>query len=384
MKVLHGSCFLEYDYGGAEPVTRALLELLPAEDVASAVVCLAGGPSPCRLEGIHRLPTPVGADSRYAQYYKRYVLFLQNRFQNRYWQRQIEKWFRINDFQLIHCHDLFWLGVLAPLARRYRKPLLFTCHLNLPFRLVREGSSSLVGALIDLNLRWQDRVTRKLARQAAAIVTPSQFCARAMASFLGGGAPPITAIPNWVDDYLLAESAHSPSAKAGTVVYVGRLSEEKGVGLLLKAAKQMPEVSFTLVGSNGRLEDQVRRERLIHWVPSVPHREIVRFLKQFEVAVCPSLINESFGRTALEYRLAGAKIVATRSGAIPEILDGYANVFWSEPKVASIEGAVRRALHHQKAAEDDRTRQDFLRKFSPVSGVNEYVRLYSSLCHERG
>ncbi|EQD74591.1 Glycosyl transferase, group 1 domain protein, partial [mine drainage metagenome] len=47
--------------------------------------------------------------------------------------------------------------------------------------------------------------------------------------------------------------------------------------------------------------------------------------------VYPS-INEGYGINAVEARLLGIKIVATRTGAIPEILDGMQNAIVVEPK----------------------------------------------------
>jgi glycosyltransferase involved in cell wall biosynthesis len=384
VKVLHASCFLEYPYGGAEKITRALLELLPSERVASTVVCLAGGSSPCRVGDVHRLPAPASAGSRYAQLYKRYVLFLQNGLQNRRWQKQIQQRINIKEFNLLHCHDLFWLGVMAPLARLYNKPLLFTCHLNLPFRLILAPALKLIESLINVNLARQDWHTRKHLRQAVSIVTPSEFCSQAMRNFLNGNAPPVGVIPNWIDDYLLEEPQSAAVTNARSVVYVGRLCEEKGVGLLLKAAERMKDVEFTFVGSHGPLEERVRRETRVKWIPSVPHPEMVHFLRKYSVAACPSLVDESFGLTALEYRLAGVKVVATRSGAMPEILDTYPNVFWTDQTVESLEKSLAQALARGPVAETKVVHDQFITKFSRAHAVEEYCRLYDSLCYARG
>ena len=378
MKVLHSSCFLEYDYGGAEQVTRRLLSLIGQED-GSAAVCLSGGSNKCDYATVYRVPSPSAEQSGFAQLYKRYALFLQNQWQHRRWLNQISQLVDIRSFDLLHCHDTHWLGVFGPLAKMLQKPLLMTCHQNLPFRLILSPAMKLVEKVINANLWRRDAHLKTNLRHARMIVTPSQFCAEAMVRFLAGRSPPVSVIPNWIDDYLLASVLAPQAAKKGSIVYIGRLAEEKGVKLLLEVADRIGEARFTIVGSNGPLEKAVRRHSRVQWIRSIPHREIVSFIQQHEVAICPSLVDESFGRTALEYRLAGMKIVATKSGGVPEILKDYPNVFWTKKTADDLERETRRALGTDLAREDDDSRRTLMSRFDASVAVNAYRILYASL-----
>jgi glycosyltransferase involved in cell wall biosynthesis len=59
------------------------------------------------------------------------------------------------------------------------------------------------------------------------------------------GANPSTYLPNYVDI-----SKYGPNVdEKGYVLYFGRISEEKGVTVLLDAAKRIPKILFVLVGT---------------------------------------------------------------------------------------------------------------------------------------
>jgi glycosyltransferase involved in cell wall biosynthesis len=123
------------------------------------------------------------------------------------------------------------------------------------------------------------------------------------------------------------------------VVYIGRLSREKGVGQLIAAAMRIcgdrENVNFYLAGdytwNNPFATDLMRRVEAaglasrIHFLGEI--RDIYGLVKQADLHVCPSLDDEAFGLVVLEAKQGGLPSVVFPSGGLAEsvshLQDGY-------------------------------------------------------------
>src|SRR5690606_3489981 len=117
------------------------------------------------------------------------------------------------------------------------------------------------------------------------------------------------------------------------VVYVGRVIPDKGVHVLLDAvvALARPDVELTILGRPGFAADapltgyerELRRaaERAagpVRFGSFVPRPELPALLAAADVVVVPSVWPEPFALTALEGMAAGAAVVASDVGGVPE------------------------------------------------------------------
>lgn len=111
-----------------------------------------------------------------------------------------------------------------------------------------------------------------------------------------------------------------------TVVYVGKLSAEKGVHLLLEALAQV-EARGVLVGfgpAREELEERASRDlggRVLFTGP-LDHRHLVHLLPLARVAVTPSVFPEAFGMVAAEAAACGAPPLVARHSGLAEIAAG--------------------------------------------------------------
>ncbi|WP_407316564.1 glycosyltransferase family 4 protein [Isoptericola halotolerans] len=117
------------------------------------------------------------------------------------------------------------------------------------------------------------------------------------------------------------------------VVYVGRVISSKGVHVLLDAIGLLgrADVEVTIVGRAGFAHDAplTRYERAlrtraadlrspVHFASFVDRDALPRLLGRADVVVAPSVWPEPFGLTALEGMAAGAAVVASQVGGLPE------------------------------------------------------------------
>jgi alpha-maltose-1-phosphate synthase len=143
------------------------------------------------------------------------------------------------------------------------------------------------------------------------------------------------------------------------VLFVGRISEQKGIFPLLEAARALPEdVSLVLCASSpdtpellARLEAAVAGRPRVRWINAMlPVADVVELYSHAAVFVCPS-IYEPFGLINLEAMACGTPVVATRVGGIPEVVvDGETGWLVPPGDEAALAQALRGALADQARA----------------------------------
>jgi alpha-maltose-1-phosphate synthase len=118
-----------------------------------------------------------------------------------------------------------------------------------------------------------------------------------------------------------------------SIVFVGRITRQKGLTYLLDAAlafdpsaqlvlcagaPDTPEIGAEIAGK----VERVRAERGgVVWLEEMlPKREVIQLLSHASVFVCPS-IYEPLGIVNLEAMACEAAVVATRTGGIPEVVE---------------------------------------------------------------
>ena len=113
------------------------------------------------------------------------------------------------------------------------------------------------------------------------------------------------------------------------VLFVGRVSRQKGITYLLEAAESFPEgVTLVLCASSPdtpelqeEVVQKVSRMRNVVWIDRMlPKSELVQLYSHASVFVCPS-VYEPFGIINLEAMACETAVVATAVGGIPEVVE---------------------------------------------------------------
>jgi glycosyltransferase involved in cell wall biosynthesis len=110
------------------------------------------------------------------------------------------------------------------------------------------------------------------------------------------------------------------AGEAPTVVYVGKLSDEKGVALLLDALEQVPGARTVIVGFGPEREALESRagERVLFTGP-LEHRHLAHLWPLADVSVTPSVFPEAFGMVAAEAAACGSPPLVARHSGLAEI-----------------------------------------------------------------
>ena len=203
---------------------------------------------------------------------------------------------------------------------------------------------------------------RPLVRRARIVICASNALAEDARRL---GAREVRVVPSGVD--IPAEVAEPDDPPH--VLYVGRLSEEKGIPELLEATEGLPRV---IVG-DGPLRDLVPDA-----VGFVPPSELGPFYERAAVVVCPSR-REGYGVVAREAMAYGRPIVASAVGGLLDAVeDGVTGVLVTPGDREALRRAVTRFLDDSDlrrelgAAARERARERFTWRASTEATVATY------------
>jgi starch synthase len=118
-----------------------------------------------------------------------------------------------------------------------------------------------------------------------------------------------------------------------SVVFVGRITRQKGLPYLLEAAEQLPDdVQLILCAGapdtpeilaevTSRVQQLQKSREGVIWISDhLPRHELAAILSSATTFVCPS-IYEPLGIVNLEAMACGIPVVGTATGGIPEVID---------------------------------------------------------------
>ena len=197
-------------------------------------------------------------------------------------------------------------------------------------------------------VKWN---VKKLQRYVDYFVCPSAFIKRQMLK-AGLQEEKLKVVCNFVDPIKLDQlkRAEIPDTRDDFYVYVGRLSEEKGVATLLKAAKDLP-YKLKLVGG-GHLYDGFIAEYgncdNIEFMGHQPAEKVAEILLSAKCLVLPSECYENNPLSVIEALCAGIPIVGANIGGIPELIDAECGETFESGNVEDMQQAITRVMAKEK------------------------------------
>jgi len=266
---------------------------------------------------------------------------------------------------LVHSHT--WYANLAGhlAAKLYGIPHVVTMHSLEP---LRPWKAEQLGGGYAVS-SWCEEVA---ASSAAAVVAVSDgMRADIMAAYPQIPAERISVIRNGIDtseysadpatDVLLA---HGVDPARPYVIFVGRITRQKGLPVLLRAGALLdPAAQLVICAGQAdtpellaevtelvRQLNEVAADRVV-WIPKMlAKREVIQLLSHAAVFACPSLY-EPLGIVNLEAMACGTAVVGSRTGGIPEVVaDGMTGLLVPPGDEAELAGALNELIRDPSRA----------------------------------
>lgn len=265
---------------------------------------------------------------------------------------------------------------LLPYFKKSLPPLVVTYH------LAYAGGNSLDTTLFEV--AWKASIFAAKKYDHIILVDPSQ-----KPHFSRHGIAPerTTIIPNGVNTDLF----RPPTSKAhddGIIdfVYVGRLSLDKGVNVLLDAFRQYhfetPDSRLTLIG-DGMLKFQLKHcvdDGSVRWLGPLEHDRIPVVLQKMDAFVIPQNIG-GLGLSVLEAMSCGLPVVTTGIGETLRLLDEDEGILVKPHSVKEVVDAMTLLDQDEdlRKSMGERCRAKILKDYSWISQMDNIEGVYQKV-----
>jgi glycosyltransferase involved in cell wall biosynthesis len=263
---------------------------------------------------------------------------------------------RKDDFDVVHDNQVLATGMLKiaeflPLVTSIHHPISVDRRIELQ---AARGYSRLT------KWRWYSfvRMQARVARKVGPIMTGSESSKADILRDFGVSPDNVRVVPLGVDTRLF-HPRPAPRVPGRIVTVASADSPVKGVATLLRAyAKLITEREAELIlvskltpdGPTAKLLSDLALDGRVKFVSGISDEDLAGLLASAEVAVVPSLY-EGFSLPAVEHMASGTPLVASRTGALPEVVgDGAMLVTPGDPE--ELAAAMRGLL--DSPAERDR------------------------------
>jgi glycosyltransferase involved in cell wall biosynthesis len=254
------------------------------------------------------------------------------------------------------------------------------CLGNIPWRGIihgcYRGSKSQTAVLASMTTThnligtWHKKVARYIAL--------NEFCRQ---KFIAGGLPAnlIAVKPNFVD-----APAINNSIRNG-FLFVGRLSQEKGISTLVAAAKLLKNAPISVAGI-GEQSTLLENIEGLENLGKLSSEAIFNKMGQSCALVMPSIWYENFPRTLVESFACGLPVIASRIGALAELVeDGVTGLLFEAGNPIDLAHKMQWALQNP-----DKMRQMgqnslalYQAKYTPNQNYVQLVNIYKEAINEK-
>ncbi len=260
--------------------------------------------------------------------------------------------------EVIHCHTwyTFFAGFLAKYL--YGIPLVVTMHSLEPLRPWKEEQ-------LQSGYTISSWIERNTVEHADRVIAVSEEMKRDILKHYAVPEERVAVIHNGIDleeyrptadrNFLDAEGIDYPY-----ILFVGRISRQKGIFQLVEAFNSLPENDLHLVLCAGapdtpqieqELCGKIQGNPRIKWMNRmVPKQDVIQLYSHAVLFVCPS-VYEPFGIINLEAMACKAPVVATRVGGIKEVVvDGETGLLVQPDDPRQLASAIRRVAEDPELA----------------------------------
>ncbi len=235
---------------------------------------------------------------------------------------------------IFHAHDY---KLICPNYQLYNNDkFLWDCCGQRAFNCLRKKcfkNSYLQSLLVSSEYFIHHQILDVYKKNIDIYIAPSKYMKKALVRF-GFPEEKIVVLYNFVK----AEQIISEPIIGDYLLYFGRLSNEKGIDILIKSLKKVDKkIKLKIVGGGPEekmLKDLVKKEKLeeqVEFTGPIYGDDLIKVIDNSKAVVMPSVWPENMPFSLLESLGRGKIVLASRVGGLPEIVEDKKNGLLFKP-----------------------------------------------------
>lgn len=191
-------------------------------------------------------------------------------------------------------------------------------------------------------------------------------------------------IPNAIDLKIIPEKGIKEYENQ--IVYVGRLSKEKGVDILIKAFEEIEDYHLLIIGDGperNKLIKIAKENPRIHFLGYKPREEAIKYIKGSDILVLPSR-QEGLSTTILEAMACKTPVIATNVGGNLEIIEHMkTGIIVKSENIQEIKEAIKLLLENKeiKMKIVENAYNIVLEEYEWSKIIKKYIRIYNEVLY---
>ena len=173
------------------------------------------------------------------------------------------------------------------------------------------------------------------------------------------------------------------------ILYFGRLSEEKGIELLLKVflkiSKKLPDWQLKIVGQGPekeKLEDLAKGYKQVELLGEKRDRQLKTIIVGSYLVITPSVCPETFSYSTLESFAFGKSVLAANVGGLPELVkSGETGLLFKPGSKNDLAERIFWAVNHSREMKrmGENAREKVLKKYNSEEHYKKLIKIYERI-----
>ena len=332
---------------------------------------------------------------------------------NRQSARQLEEALGKSCPDIIHIHNIFFAASPSVLwmAAKHRIPVVFSLH---NYRLICANAQLLrdnqvchlcVQKIFPLQGIWHKcyrgsaietglvtlvtglhKILHTWEKKVSAYTVNTEFARSHFqsSSFLGSKGKTHLLMNSIIDPGFPAPAA----GRKDHFLFVGRISREKGLHVLLEAFAELPESKVVIIGDGpdkNMLETGYRTCKNITFAGKKDKAGVVQAMKECKALIFPSIWYEGQPFTIIEAFATGTPVLASAIGAMLEMIrDGYNGYHFPAGDAEALRKTIVRFEKHpeEQICLYENARETYMTKFHPDIHYNSLLSIYENVLNQ--
>jgi glycosyltransferase involved in cell wall biosynthesis len=206
------------------------------------------------------------------------------------------------------------------------------------------------------------------------------------------GVNDVSLLPNFT------ASEHEPASnqpQENTLLFIGKLVEQKGVDVLIKALAKVrsviPDIRLKIVGNGPeeqtlkRLAEDIQASELITFTGNLSNAQVMKEIDDALCVIIPSKYVENCSMVGIEALSRGKIIIASNIGGLPDLVDNNVSGFLVRPNDPDdLSEKIRHVIQNHSLPSEmgTRARAKYLNSFSKPAYYRTLLSVYDRIIHE--